>query len=218
MNAEEAQIAAARRELHAAGESIDDASDTLLQRKLARFKATNNSRTEMGVVSQQSELSLPSLMGDEAEYELGKRAHASGDLSSAAHWYRNAASNDFADAGLRLAHVLDAMASDLMIKSGGRPAGPEELHLTNEATHWYLTAFGAGDLEYEEVAEYVEQLLSRINPATRPARPMRPVGSQGGSMLGRQAGFGATADSGGRPMSSEEAARLRILSDAGPGH
>ena len=140
-----------------------------MQRKLAQFKQSCKARSQLEIIRQQADLA--SLSGDQAEYELASRAYTSGDLPSAAEWYRKAAINDFADAPLKLAMVLDSLAEKHRTASEGQLAGPEELYLATEAAHWYLTAYAAGDIEALEVFDCLERLLKRHNPADRPARP-----------------------------------------------
>jgi hypothetical protein len=111
-----------------------------------------------------------------------------GDLGAAARWYRMAAANDFGDAALQLAMILDVLAQRI---TSGRAAGPdgapaagadaragrpdsasqagqfvgrrhmamrEELNLVTEAARWYAEAYGAGHME---AAGWLDSMIGR---------------------------------------------------------
>ncbi len=133
--------AAADRTLRAAADTIGQMPGAELQDKFNQLKRAREGRTRREVLRQQAE--LDSLELDQAAYKLASQAHADGNLAEAARWYRVAAANDFADASLRLATVLDSLSA----RSLSRPDMREERGLVTEAATWYLAAFLAGDLE-----------------------------------------------------------------------
>ena len=142
--------------LRAAARAIDDMSGTDLRRAFTELTARRDGRTQMEALQQQAELA--SLDLDEAAYELASEAQAQGDLARAAHWYSAAALNDFADASLKLAKVLDALAREHLDDRDGGPATREELDLFSEACTWYGNAIAAGETEADEL---LEKLIER---------------------------------------------------------
>jgi hypothetical protein len=149
-------------DLRAAADTIDEASDAELRHKLGKLKETRNARTRREVLRQQAE--LDSLEFDEAAYQLASQSAEDNDLRNAAHWYRVAAMNDFADSPLKLARVLDALADKYLARPENRVTNREELDLVSEAARWYAAAYAAGDIEAEN---YLDLLIARHDP-TRP--------------------------------------------------
>lgn len=142
--------------LRAAASAIDQMSSTELQQVRRKLKEKRNARTQMEVLQQQNELA--SLELDHAAYQLASEAESKGDLARAARWYTAAALNDFGDASLKLAKILDALAEKHLRAQGGNPATREELNLVTEACRWYGDAIAAGETEAYEL---LEALLER---------------------------------------------------------
>lgn len=142
--------------LHEAAEAIGQMSSTDIQQALRNLKEKRNARSQMEMLRQQDELA--SLELDEAAYQLASEAEAKGDLPRAAQWYTAAALNDFGDASLRLAKVLDALAEKHLRARGANPATREELDLVSEACRWYSDALVAGEAEAQEL---LEKLIDR---------------------------------------------------------
>jgi TPR repeat protein len=149
MNVEDAL----RQAHHSIGRMPDDA----IRRKLASIQSAREARGHREVLRQQQELDALEL--GEAAYQNGTRSHEEGDLRQAARWYRAAALSDYADASLKLAVVLDAMAEECAAKHGNQTA--EELTLTAESLQWYATAFGAGE---PDAADLLDALITRLAP------------------------------------------------------
>jgi TPR repeat protein len=146
--------AATDRALRAAADTIGQMPGAELQDKLSQLRRARASRTRREVLRQQAE--LDSLDLDEAAYTLASQAHADGNLSEAARWYRVAAANDFADASFKLATVLDALSGRYLARSDM----PEERGLVTEAANWYLAAFLVGDLEGRDP---LDTLIARLD-------------------------------------------------------
>jgi TPR repeat protein len=146
--------AATDRALRAAADTIGQMPGAELQDKLSQLRRTRASRSRREVLRQQAE--LDSLDLDEAAYTLASQAHADGNLSEAARWYRVAAANDFADASFKLATVLDALSGKYLAHSDM----PEERGLVTEAANWYLAAFLVGDLEGRDP---LDTLIARLD-------------------------------------------------------
>jgi TPR repeat protein len=142
--------------LRAAASAIDRMSSAELQQVRRKLKEKRNARTQMEVLQAQNELA--SLELDHAAYQLASEAESKGDLARAARWYTAAALNDFSDASLRLARILDALAEKHLRTQGGDPATREELNLVTEACRWYSDAILAGETEAYEL---LEALLER---------------------------------------------------------
>jgi hypothetical protein len=164
-------------ELRRAAASIDEAPDAVIQRRLARFKETCDARSDREVLRQQADMDvyLEAHDKDLADYERAERAYVNGDMALAAEWYRKAADNDFADSALRLAMVLDALAEKYLTMPGRTTTGPDEDNLVIEASHWYLTAYMAGDIERDDAVELIERLITRHDPTTASTRPVLVV-------------------------------------------
>jgi hypothetical protein len=144
------------RALRAAAATIGQMPDAELQCKLSQLKKARRARSPHEVLRQQAE--LDSLELDEAAYKLASRAHRDGNLPEAARWYRAGAINDFAEAPLKLAMVLDSLAAKHLARPESPAAMREELGLVTEAALWYLMAFRAGDIE---AAELLDTLIAR---------------------------------------------------------
>lgn len=142
--------------LRKAADAMDRMSNTELQRSLEEVKQKRNARTTMEVAQQQTELA--SLELEQAAYQLASEAEARGDLSAAARWYTAAASNDFGNAALKLAKILDALAEKHLGSKEGGLATREEQHLVTEACRWYSDAVAAGELEADDL---LERLMDR---------------------------------------------------------
>jgi hypothetical protein len=176
------------KDLRAAADTIDEASDAELQHKLDKLKEALNARTQREVLRQQAE--LDSLELDQAAYQLASQAAKDGDLANAAHWYRVAAKNDFADSPLKLAEVLGALADKYLARQESRMTVREEMELVSEAARWYAAAYAAGDIE---AAEFLEELMARHDPTRLRARPA-PSGATGDTDLTAHADLDASAD------------------------
>jgi len=176
------------RDLRAAADTIDEASDAELQYKLHKLKEALNARTQREVLRQQAELDALEL--DQAAYQLATQAAKDGDLANAAHWYRVAAKNDFADSPLKLAEVLSALADKYLARPESRITIREEMELVSEAARWYAAAYAAGDIE---AAEFLEELMARHDPTRPRARPA-PSGASGDTDLTPHADLDASAD------------------------
>jgi hypothetical protein len=162
--------------LRTAAGAIDGMSNTELQQALRKLKQRRNARTPMEVALQQTELASFEL--EQAAYQLAGDAEAKGDLSGAARWYTAAASNDFGDASLRLAKILDALAERHLQARDGKLATREERHLVTEACRWYSDALAAGELEADELLEkLMDRHFGKSRRSTAPGGAVQP-GSQ----------------------------------------
>ena len=168
--------------LRAAAGAINRMPGTDLERALRQVKERRNARSQMEVLQQQTELA--SLELEQAAYQLASEAEAKGDLLCAARWYTAAALNDFADASLKLAKILDALAGRHLHAREGNVATREERDLLSEACRWYSDAIAAGETEAEELLDrLIERHLGRsgkntavaggIKPGPRPSRTQR---------------------------------------------
>jgi hypothetical protein len=142
--------------LREAAGAIGQMSSTDVQQALRNVKEKRNARSQMEMLRQQDELA--SLELDQAAYQLAGEAEGKGDLTRAAQWYTAAALNDFGDASLKLAKVLDALAEKHLRARGANPATREELDLVSEACRWYSDALVAGEAEAQEL---LEKLIER---------------------------------------------------------
>ncbi len=142
--------------LRAAASTIDTTSPAELHRRFSALERARRSRTQVDALRQQAE--LDSLELDRPAYDAASQAAAEGDLPKAVRWYRVAAVNDFADAPLRLAMVLDSLAERYLSQPGGRTATREEMDIVAEAICWYATAYAAGDIE---AGDRIEDLVAR---------------------------------------------------------
>jgi hypothetical protein len=166
-------------DLRVAADTIDQTSDAELRRRFHQLKAAREARTQLEVLRQQAQ--LDSLELDQAAYKLAQQAEDDDDLPSAAHWYRVAAINDFADAQLKLARVLDALAGKHLTKPESQVATRQEMDLVSEAARWYAAAYAAGDIE---AAEHMDNLIARhdfTRPRARPAPAADGPGSGPGT-------------------------------------
>ncbi|HEU5417371.1 MAG TPA: hypothetical protein VFV41_06735 [Streptosporangiaceae bacterium] len=161
-----------RADLRAAADDIDQMSGTEVQQALRRLKQRRNARSQLEVL-QQTELA--SLDLEQAAYQLASEAEAQGDLQRAARWYSAAAINDFTDASLRLARVLDAMAEKLLHDQGGTRMAREDV-LVAEACHWYAEALAAGETDAEDYLDsLVERHLGKGRRGSAASRGSRPA-------------------------------------------
>lgn len=160
-------------QLRAAGAAIDRMPDAELRGAFRQLNERRNARTPMEVLRQQDELG--SLGLHQAAYQLAGEAADRGELTRAAHWYTAAALNDYGDAALKLAIVLDALAKAHLDARGSAPATREELDLLSEACRWYSDALAAGEVEADELLEeLIDRHLGKSRPARQPAGPARP--------------------------------------------
>jgi TPR repeat protein len=167
-------------QLRAAASAIDQMPAAELQQALVRLHERREARTKMEVLLQRTELA--SLDLDQAAYQLASEAEAKGDLARAAHWYTAAALNDFGDAPLRLASILDALAGTHLTAQDGKPATREELDLVSEACRWYADAVTAGEFEADELLEnLIERHLGKSRRVTDRTGAARPGGQPGGA-------------------------------------
>jgi hypothetical protein len=157
--------------LRAAADGIDQMSGTEVQLALRQLKQRRSARSQLEVL-QQTELASFDL--EEAAYQLASEAEAQGDLQRAARWYTAAAINDFSDAALRLARVLDAMAGKLLHEQGGTRSAREDV-LVAEACHWYAEALAAGETDAEDYLDsLVERHLGRARRSTAAGGDAQP--------------------------------------------
>lgn len=146
--------------LRAVRESIGEMPRADLRGKLNEIKARHAARDQHEIRRQEEDFDI--LFLDEAAYEAAGKSEADGDLHQAVRWYTAAAENDYADAPLRLATVLDVLAREYLTSQSGQTA--EELRLVKRASWWYAEAFAAGEIE---AAELLENLSLRHDPAFR---------------------------------------------------
>jgi hypothetical protein len=162
--------------LRAAADTIGQMPDTELQYKLRQLKEARKARTPHEVLRQQAE--LDSLELDEAAYTLAEQAHQAGNLPEAARWYRVGAINDFAEASLKLAVVLDSLAAKYLFGPDSPAATREELGLVSEAALWYSRAFASGEIE---AAELLDNLIARHDRQPRATFMVASVGESTGT-------------------------------------
>jgi hypothetical protein len=148
--------------LRAAARTIDCMPEADLTESLSRMKQTLGRRSSLDRARARTELESMEL--DQAAYDLALQHEADEDLIAAAHWYRAAAMNDFADASFRLAKVLDALAERCLAQPSSQTTLREEMDFVVEAARWYVTAYGAGHLE---AAGRIDMLIAR-HDLTRP--------------------------------------------------
>jgi hypothetical protein len=156
---------------------IDREPEAETRARYSRFLVACIARTEREVLDHQADMDAYAEARDKdlADYERAQRAEASGELHTAAEWYRKAAGNDFADSALRLAEVLERIAERHLSTPGGRAAA-SELHLIiEEASKSYIAALMVGDISFDEWEIRHERLLSYLNPAGVPTRPVLTI-------------------------------------------
>jgi hypothetical protein len=164
--------------LACAAEAMGHFSDAEASQRLAEFHRARASRTQQQISRQQAE--LVSMENDAAAYHLaaqtqceGLRLRAEGrwregddHLRTAVRWYRAAALNDYADASLRLADVLDALATAARDRPEPGTGAHDELALVCEAAQWYAVAYAAtGDVT---VVDALDELIVRHDPRRKP--------------------------------------------------
>jgi len=156
---------------------IDQVPDAEAGSRYAQFVKACKARTERQVLDQQADMDAYAEAHDKdlADYERAERAEASGELHTAAEWYRKAADNDFADSALRLADVLERIAArHLTIPSSRAAAG--ELHLAiEEASKSYIAALVAGDISLDEWEIHNERLINYLDPSRASTRPVLTI-------------------------------------------
>lgn len=163
------------RALRAAADTIGQMPEAELQYKLSQIKEARKARTPHEALRQQAE--LDSLELDEAAYVLASQADQDGNLPEAARWYRVGAMNDYAEAPLKLAMVLDSLAARHLSKPDSPVATREELGLVSEAALWYSRAFAAGEIE---AAELLDSLIARHDWQNRAAFAVAVYGTDCG--------------------------------------
>ena len=146
----------AEERLRGAAESIGQMNEAEVRRKLAQLRAARDARSEHEISRQQAE--LDSLELDQAAYQLARRAQADNRLPEAARWYHAAAVNDYSDAQLQLALVLDALSAEAGARSEGPAVSREQAGLISDAAQWYAAAYAAGETE---AAEFLDTLIAR---------------------------------------------------------
>lgn len=156
--------------------TMGEAPVTELRLKFELLQMKRDARDPREVMRQHDELQATAF--EQSAYEYASEVHARGDLHAAAYHYRLAAVNDFADAPLRLAQVLDATAAQYLSRPATQRSKHEELSLVTDAAHWYLVAYVAGDLEADEVASLLDDLLTR-----HPTCPRQVGGAPSGSSI-----------------------------------
>jgi hypothetical protein len=152
---------------------IDHQSDIKTQSRYEKFVQACEARSERQVLDQQADMDAYSEAREKdlADYERAKRAEASGELHTAAEWYRKAADNDFADSALRLAEVLERIAKRHLAMPSSRAAASELYLSIEEASKSYIAALVAGDISFDEWEIRHEQLLNHLYPSRVPNRP-----------------------------------------------
>lgn len=174
MSAEEEDMACILRQSAA---TIEQQSETVTRRRYAQFIETCKARTKRQVLNQQAEMDTYAEAWDKdvADYERAVGAEESGDLHTAAEWYRKAAGNDFADSARKLAEVLEGIARRHLTKPGGRAAACELQLVVEEASKAYIAAFMAGDIDEDELGPRLDQLLNYLHPARASNRPVLTI-------------------------------------------
>jgi hypothetical protein len=163
--------------LTAAAASIALMADDEITQRLDQLETAHRGRSALERARHRAE--LDSLDLDWAAYQLASRYDDADELTAAAHWYRTAAANDFADAALRLGTVLDVLASRCASVTGSEPSRytceREELALVSDAARWYAEAYAAG---HPEAAGRLDGMISRHDTrcprAAVPAKPAEP--------------------------------------------
>ena len=125
--------------LAVAARTIGEMPEADIRARFARLQAARRARSEDEIIRQQAE--FDSIELDEGAYQAGVKHEESGDLQSAARWYRAAAVNDFPGASLRLAGVL----RDLAAEHRARGETHAEQALVEDALQWAVKAAGAGE-------------------------------------------------------------------------
>lgn len=152
--------------------TIDQVSDVEMHHRYTRFMEACSARTEREVLNQQADMDgyADARDKDLADYEHAERAYTSGDLHTAAEWYRKAAENDFADSALRLAKVLESIVEQHLARPGCRAGSGELFRVVEDASHSYITAYMLGDIKQEELVRRLDRLINYLSPAvaTRP--------------------------------------------------
>ncbi len=160
--------------LAAAGASIASMPDAELTQHLNTLEAAYRRRG--GLAGARHRAEVDSIGLDWAAYQLACQHDDAGDLPQAAHWYRMAAANDFADSAYRLGTALEMLAAQraASAKPGSHMSEREELTLVSESARWYAEAYAAG---HPEAADRLDGMISR-HDARRP-RSADPVPAPG---------------------------------------
>ncbi len=140
--------------------TIGDLPAADLDRRLRQLKDRRRDRDGLTELRQLAELDVAEL--ERAAYQLARKYQDDGNLTEAARWYKVAAVNDFADANLELAKVLDRLADGHLDGPASRYSSREELDLVAEAARWYGTAYAAG---HPEAADLLDALIARHDPS-----------------------------------------------------
>jgi TPR repeat protein len=160
--------------LRASARDINRMSTTDLDYALRQLKERRGSRSQWEELQQEDPCSLEL---EQAAYQLAGEAEAKGDLVHAARWYTAAAINDFADASLRLAKTLDALADEHLRLRADNQVAPDERYvaaLITEACRWYSEAHAAGETEAEDLLDrltYRIDLIRRCSIRSESAGP-----------------------------------------------
>lgn len=146
-------------DLRAAAATIGDMPAADVERRLRQLKDRRQARTSLAELAHLAEQDLAEL--EQAAYQLARRCDDEGDLAAAARWYRVAAANDFADASLELAKVLDRLAVGQRNHPNAPGSDRTELDLVSDAARWYGAAYAAG---HPEAADLLDDLIARHDP------------------------------------------------------
>jgi CheY-like chemotaxis protein len=191
--------------MRAAGEALSRTADPAdlegLHRELEEeFQALRRNPRRL----RQLKAELDAIELSEGAYELAALHETGGNLEAAEYWYRKAAENDYGDAALRLAVVLERLArqgSNLAKEAATlrdlSEASRQCLDLANEAIYWYARARDVGDMSAapsEDVSRAIDHTgrgdsghldasESGVDEATvpsvsQPARASQPPGEQ----------------------------------------
>jgi hypothetical protein len=171
-------------DLRAAAATIGDMPAADVERRLRQLKDRRRARTSLAELAHLAEQDLAEL--EQAAYELARRCDDEGDLAAAARWYRVAAANDFADASLELAKVLDRLAVGQRNHPNDPGSERTELDLVSDAARWYGAAYAAG---HPEAADLLDDLIARHDPRrAREARARAGGARDGGAPEGHVQG------------------------------
>jgi TPR repeat protein len=144
--------------LAAASADISSMPEPEITRRMDDLLAKHRARTGSDAARHAAEFDTADL--DWAAYELARHYEDTGDLATAARWYRLCAASDLGDAALRLARVLDQSARQRATSPQVSPFASQrhELALVSDAARWYIEAYGAG---HQEAAEDLDEMISR---------------------------------------------------------
>jgi hypothetical protein len=180
-------------DLRAAAATIGDMPAADVERRLRQLKDRRRARTSLAELAHLAEQDLAEL--EQAAYQLARRCDDEGDLAAAARWYRVAAANDFADASLELAKVLDRLAVGQRNHPNAPGSERTELDLVSDAARWYGAAYAAG---HPEAADLLDDLIARHDPRRAREGGAREGGAREGGARDGGAREGGARDGGAR--------------------